>query len=154
MLLFIVIMQGWLKEQKKTKFGLVILAVGPKKLVFTANSSVQNQLISLESKQENPFTARILKTEMNQRLLENNPVAADTLNSETNYVEQQQEFFSKIAQSSNFQEFVHKVFPQATEARTPLTREQYLEVTGKYFTQLYFQALFSKSDYKDPQSFI
>lgn len=54
---------------KQTKFGLLILTVGNQKIVFIANRSIQDKLVSLEGDLENKYTSRIIKTEKNHRLL-------------------------------------------------------------------------------------
>ena len=137
---------------KATKFGLLILTIGDKKIVFTANKSIQNELVSFEKKPTNESTTRVLLTGNNHRLLENNPVAANFLNDEHNYIEQQRAFFSVIASSEEFDTYVNKIFLAEKPSQKALEEKEYNILIGKLFTQLYFQALFSNSDYKEKNS--
>lgn len=138
--------QGLVEKAKRTKFGLLVLTIGEQKVVFTANPSVQDQLVGLETGSVNKFTSRQLHTDDNRRLLENNPVAANELDHQINYVEEQRRFFSDIAADKDFNCYIDNLFPQNTQTRIKLTEHEATTIVGEYFTQLYFQALFSNSN--------
>jgi hypothetical protein len=141
-----------IERAKATKFGLLILTIGDKKIVFTANTSIQNELVKLEKNPTNVSTSRSLLTGNNHRLLENNPVAANFLDHDHNYIEQQRAFFSVIASSEEFDTYVNKRFLAEEPPQKALEENEYIILIGKLFTQLYFQALFSNSNYKDKES--
>lgn len=138
--------KGLVEQAKTTKFGLLILTLGQQKIIFTANPSIQDQLVKLETVADNQVTSRLLYTDTNRRLLENNPVSQNSLNHGVNYIEEQRAFFSNIAADKNFTRYIDNLFPGADPGRILLKGDDANRMIGERFTQFYFQALFSNKD--------
>lgn len=79
------------------------------RLFFISSTQIINQITTLETLPENPYTVRKQAYQYNQALLQHNPVSTSSLNDQ-NYVKEQYKLFVSLAHQINLD---HVVLPPA-----------------------------------------